>query len=55
MCRSDKVTEALGLTDEEYRKVAEEMREVLRGAVYGGNVNPTPLLGGIENVEKAMV
>ena len=40
ICRSDKVAEALGLTDEEYAEIAKAMRPILREAVYGpGGMN----------------
>jgi Fe-S-cluster containining protein len=35
ICRSDKVAEALGLTDEEYVEIAIPARNILREAVYG--------------------
>jgi Fe-S-cluster containining protein len=35
VCRSDKVAEALGLSDEEYCELAIPLRELLREVVYG--------------------
>ncbi|KKN74076.1 hypothetical protein LCGC14_0394160 [marine sediment metagenome] len=49
MCRSRKVADALGLTDEEYDELANGSRRFLRELVYGGDVNPTPLSGGIKD------